>query len=106
MQVFAERLNECGVRYMRQPLPPGSGPAADTRANLIIELGPQPSALMWVGHVDTDAMNKPAIKLFRKHDFLHEDLHVYLSKNLTSHPDYRRLRKKKQAAGRKRKDSE
>ena len=53
MQVFAERLNECGVRYMRQPLPPGSGPATDTRANLIIELGPQPSALMWVGHVDT-----------------------------------------------------
>ena len=53
MQVFAARLNECGVRYMRQPLPPGSGPAGDTRANLIIELGPQPSALMWVGHVDT-----------------------------------------------------
>ena len=56
--------------------------------------------------VDTDARNKPAIKLFRKHNFLREDLHVYLSKNLTSHPDYRRLRSKKQAANRKRKNSE
>jgi len=42
--------------------------------------------------VDTDADNKPAIKLFRKHDFLNEDRHVYLSKNLTGHPDYQRLR--------------
>jgi len=56
--------------------------------------------------VDTDARNKPAIKLFRKHAFLHEDLHVYLSKNLTSHRDYRRLRKKKKAASRKREESE
>jgi ribosomal protein S18 acetylase RimI-like enzyme len=56
--------------------------------------------------VDTDARNKPAIKLFRKHDFLREDLHMYLSKNLTSHRDYRRLRKKKKAPGGKRKDSE
>jgi ribosomal protein S18 acetylase RimI-like enzyme len=55
--------------------------------------------------VDTDARNKAAIKLFRKHDFLHEDLHVYLSKNLTSHPDYQRLRGRKQA-DRKRKDRE
>jgi acetylornithine deacetylase len=53
MQVFAARLNECGVRYMRQPLPAGSGHGGDQRANLIIELGPQPSSLMWVGHVDT-----------------------------------------------------
>jgi ribosomal protein S18 acetylase RimI-like enzyme len=56
--------------------------------------------------VDTDARNRPAIKLFRKHNFLHEDLHVYLSKNLTSHPDYRRLRSKKQAPNRSRKNSE
>lgn len=52
--------------------------------------------------VDTDARNKPAIKLFRKHDFLNEDLHVYLSKNLTGHRDYRRLRGRKAAAGRNR----
>jgi acetylornithine deacetylase len=51
MQVFAERLNACGIRYIRQPLPHAAG--ADTRANLVIELGPLPPALMWVGHVDT-----------------------------------------------------
>lgn len=72
MQVFAERLNECGVRYMRQPLPPGGGPAADTRANLIIELGPQPAALMWVGHVDTVPMiDEEEQRLHREGDILH-----------------------------------
>ena len=45
--------------------------------------------------VDTDADNKAAIKLFRKHKFLHEDRHVYLSKNLASHPKYKNLRVKK-----------
>ncbi len=72
MQVFAERLNECGVRYIRQPLPPGSGPATDTRANLIIELGPQPSALMWVGHVDTvPLIDEEDQRLHRDGDILH-----------------------------------
>jgi acetylornithine deacetylase len=72
MQVFAERLNACGVRYMRQPLPPGSGPATDTRANLIIELGPQPSALMWVGHVDTvPLIDEEEQRLHRDGDLLH-----------------------------------
>jgi ribosomal protein S18 acetylase RimI-like enzyme len=42
--------------------------------------------------VDTDAENTPAIKFFRRQGFGHEDRHVYLSKNLTSHPSYRRLR--------------
>jgi len=72
MQVFAARLNESGVRYMRQPLPPGSGPAADTRANLIIELGPQPAALMWVGHVDTvPLIDEEEQRLHRDGDILH-----------------------------------
>jgi acetylornithine deacetylase len=72
MQVFATRLNECGVRYLRQPLPPGSGPATDTRANLIIELGPQPSALMWVGHVDTvPLIDEEEQRLHREGDILH-----------------------------------
>jgi len=72
MQVFAARLNECGVRYMRQPLPPGSGPAGDTRANLIIELGPQPSALMWVGHVDTvPLIDEEEQRMHREGDTLH-----------------------------------
>ena len=72
MQVFATRLNECGVRYLRQPLPPGSGPATDTRANLIIELGPQPSTLMWVGHVDTvPLIDEEEQRLHREGDLLH-----------------------------------
>jgi len=48
--------------------------------------------------VDTDADNKAAIKLFRKHKFLHEDRHVYLSKNLASHPKYKHLRVKTKPA--------
>ncbi|HYQ73054.1 MAG TPA: M20/M25/M40 family metallo-hydrolase [Gammaproteobacteria bacterium] len=72
MQVFAERLTACGVRYIRQPLPPGSGPATDTRANLIIELGPRPSALMWVGHVDTvPLIDEEEQRLHRDGDILH-----------------------------------
>ena len=43
--------------------------------------------------VDTDAENATAISFFRRHGFGHEDRHVYLSKNLTGHPDYRRLRR-------------
>jgi ribosomal protein S18 acetylase RimI-like enzyme len=46
--------------------------------------------------VDTDAENAAAIKFFRRHDFRNEDRHVYLSKNLTSHPDYQRLRRQRQ----------
>jgi len=43
--------------------------------------------------VDTDAENKGAISFFRKHGFGNVDRHVYMSKNLTFHPDYERLRK-------------
>lgn len=52
-QVFAARLEEAGISYVRQPVPPPDGPVTDQRANLIVELGPQPPELMWVGHVDT-----------------------------------------------------
>jgi ribosomal protein S18 acetylase RimI-like enzyme len=45
--------------------------------------------------VDTDAQNQAAISFFRRHDFRQEYRHIYLSKNLTSHPDYRRLRRQK-----------
>ena len=48
-------------------------------------------ALMMI--VDTDADNSTAISFFRRHGFGHQDRHVYLSKNLTAHPDYRRLRR-------------
>ena len=43
--------------------------------------------------VDTDAENETAIHFFRRHGVRSEDRHVYLSKNLTGHPDYRRLRR-------------
>jgi ribosomal protein S18 acetylase RimI-like enzyme len=45
--------------------------------------------------VDTDAENTPAIHFFRRHGFGNEDRHVYLSKNLTGHPAYRRLRRQR-----------
>ncbi|MGB5606749.1 MAG: GNAT family N-acetyltransferase [Gammaproteobacteria bacterium] len=45
--------------------------------------------------VDTDAENKEAIKLFRKHKFLNENRHIYLSKNLASHPKYKHKHVKK-----------
>jgi ribosomal protein S18 acetylase RimI-like enzyme len=45
--------------------------------------------------VDTDAENEAAINFFRRHDFGNDDRHVYLSKNLTGHPGYQRLRRQK-----------
>ncbi len=45
--------------------------------------------------VDTDAENHGAIGFFENHGFGNQDRHVYLSKNLTTHPDYQRLRRQK-----------
>jgi ribosomal protein S18 acetylase RimI-like enzyme len=45
--------------------------------------------------VDTAAQNTNAIGFFRRHGFRDEDRHVYLSKNLTDHPGYRRRRRRK-----------
>ena len=45
--------------------------------------------------VDTDADNNEAIRFFNKNEFANEVSHVYLSKNLTTHPDYHRLRRHK-----------
>ena len=45
--------------------------------------------------VDTDAENTGAIHFFHRHGFGSEERHVYLSKNLTGHPDYWRLRRRK-----------
>ena len=42
--------------------------------------------------VDTEADNGPAIALFRRVGFDHERPHVYLSRNLTGHPEYLRRR--------------
>ncbi len=72
MAIFAERLNEGGVRYMRQPIPEHGNPTGDRRANLIIELGPQPSAMMWVGHVDTvPLIDEEEQRIHREGDILH-----------------------------------
>jgi len=49
--------------------------------------------------VDTDADNQESIQFFRKHGFGNEDPHVYMSKNLTGHPDYERLRTRGERSG-------
>ena len=49
--VFAAALDRTRVPYHRQAVP---GPWDDEeRANLIVELGPEPIALLWLGHLDT-----------------------------------------------------
>ncbi len=53
MEVFVSRLAENGISYLRQPVPQLGGTVTDNRANLIVELGPRPAHMMWVGHVDT-----------------------------------------------------
>lgn len=45
--------------------------------------------------VDTEAGNQSAIGLFKKMGFGNQNAHVYLSKNLTRHPQYIRRKKKK-----------
>jgi len=42
--------------------------------------------------VDTEADNRAALTLFRRVGFNHERPHVYLRLNLTTHPEYQRLR--------------
>jgi ribosomal protein S18 acetylase RimI-like enzyme len=42
--------------------------------------------------VDTETENKEALQFFRKHGFGDEIEHVYLSRNLTTHPEYLRRR--------------
>ena len=42
--------------------------------------------------VDTEADNHAAVGLFRRTGFGHERPHVYLSRNLTAHPEYLRRR--------------
>jgi acetylornithine deacetylase len=51
MTVFAEALAEADIAYLRQPVPDRAH--GDQLGNLLVEIGPQPPALMWVGHVDT-----------------------------------------------------
>ena len=50
-KVFAARLEQAGLAVERQPVAPGAGGAP--RHNLLVRLGPQPPAMLWVGHMDT-----------------------------------------------------
>lgn len=58
LRVFAERLGQAGLPVTWQPVPAPRSAALDgdgpgQRANLLVRLGPQPPAMLWVGHVDT-----------------------------------------------------
>jgi acetylornithine deacetylase len=72
MEVFAARLGESGISYLRQPVAEAGGPTADHRANLIVELGPQPASFMWVGHVDTvPIVDEEEQRIHQEGDILH-----------------------------------
>lgn len=72
MEVFAARLAQAGISYLRQPVETPGGTMGDARANLILQLGPAPPAFMWVGHVDTVPMiDEEEQALRREDDTLH-----------------------------------
>lgn len=60
----------------------------DRLTEIFIELG----ARMMI--VDTAAENEPALKFFENHGFGNRTEHVYLTKNLTRLPQYKRRQKK------------
>jgi acetylornithine deacetylase len=51
VELFTLALEKAGLSVRRQPVP--ASPGEIGRVNLIVELGPQPPALLWVGHLDT-----------------------------------------------------
>jgi acetylornithine deacetylase len=78
LRVFAERLAQGGLPPEWQPVPaprPGTDAAAEDgvppRANLLVRLGPQPPAMLWVGHVDTIEAVTPFQPPRRDGDRLH-----------------------------------
>lgn len=46
LRIMGAALDEAGLPSRRQPV-------EGDRVNLIVELGPQPPAILWVGHIDT-----------------------------------------------------
>jgi acetylornithine deacetylase len=54
-EVFEEALDGAGVPSWRQPVE-GEVESERDRANLIVEIGPEPAGMLWVGHVDTIAL--------------------------------------------------
>lgn len=51
VEIFSAALDQAGIAYTLQPVPWAAGD--DSRANLIVQLGPSPLELLLVGHVDT-----------------------------------------------------
>lgn len=52
-RVFARFLEDAGIPYRRQPVAGGADTGGASRANLVVQLGPEPPGLLWLGHVDT-----------------------------------------------------
>lgn len=52
-RLFASALGRAGIPCRLEPVP---GSPGIPRANIVVEMGPQPAALLWVGHVDTVTM--------------------------------------------------
>ena len=52
--VFTNALGRAGIPCRLEPVQPSVGDGS--RANVVVELGPDPVALMWVGHLDTVSM--------------------------------------------------
>ena len=72
MEVFASQLAQAGISVLRQPVETPGGTMGDSRANLIVQVGPAPPAFMWVGHVDTVPMiDEEEQALRREDDILH-----------------------------------
>ncbi|MFW6369513.1 MAG: M20 family metallopeptidase, partial [Myxococcota bacterium] len=71
MEVFEEALNEAGVPSWRQPVETGDGEDRQ-RANLLVQAGPEPTALLLVGHVDTIPLrHDEELKVRREGDLLY-----------------------------------
>ncbi len=54
-RLFTNALGRAGLSCRLEPVPATVGDRA--RANVIVEMGPQPAALLWVGHLDTVAVS-------------------------------------------------
>jgi acetylornithine deacetylase len=65
LRVFGAALDEAGLPSRRQTVD-------GDRVNLVVELGPQPPALLWVGHLDTvPLMADDALRCVREAGVLH-----------------------------------
>jgi acetylornithine deacetylase len=70
VDLFGKAILAAGLPCRRQPVPAEG--AYDERANLIIELGPRPAELLFVGHVDTiPLLSDEKLGARRKGDVLH-----------------------------------